>query len=147
MRSVVANGPPSSSSPSRTYLEKPAGKERRQGERYQLELGVQYRILRRGGGGIAGIGRSRNISRKGVYVVSEHAGEMRAGVRLQAVLEWPILLDGTTGLQVKTEGRVVRSEKDGFAILFQKYEFRTAKRRRTSLQFHATSQHTEAASC
>lgn len=99
--------------------------ERRSKVRFPLELRVRYRSLARRFP-VAGTGTVVNISRSGVLVSSAHA--IREGARVELSIEWPSLLDGRVPLQVVTSGRVVRCEPSRFAVLLDRYQFRTTKK-------------------
>jgi hypothetical protein len=108
--------------------------DRRSGQRFPILLNVRYRVLRRGGGGLAGAGTTANISRAGFFVECDHQGKMQDGTKVEATMEWPVLLDGKTALSLVATGRVVRGAQYGFAVFFQRHEFRTAKRTPDSLR-------------
>jgi hypothetical protein len=119
----------------------PINAERRSTPRYPLRFSVMYRVLRRGGN-VVGAGYSLNISHKGLFVIADHQGNVRVGAKLEASLEWPVLLDGRVALRLVTTGSVVRSDKNGFAVSFQKHEFRTAKHRPESIRLAGTLEQT-----
>jgi hypothetical protein len=98
--------------------------ERRSAVRYPLELGIRFRQLGRGVLS-AGMGRSLDVSSEGMYVWASTDTEIPVGSRLEAVIDWPVLLDGTVSLKLVTTGRVVRSGLRGFAVAIDRYEFRT----------------------
>ena len=78
-------------------------------------------------GGVAGVGQTLNLSSSGILVESRQQ-KVSVGTRLEVSVEWPMMLDGTSPLQLVVRGRVVRSEMFRFAVLFQSYQFRTMKR-------------------
>jgi hypothetical protein len=99
--------------------------ERRCKARFPVELNVRYRTL--GGAQVFGKGRTVNISSCGLLIASDQA-VLRAGIRLQVTLEWPLLLHGMTPLQLIGAGQVVRSQPALFALRLERYQFRTRKR-------------------
>jgi hypothetical protein len=114
----------------RLQLTAPAGSngtDRRTKSRYPLKLGVRYRAL--GRPGVSGLGETANLSSQGTYIATGVKQELIVGSRLEAVLEWPILLEGNTALELVMLGRVMRVSTDGFAVAIWRHRFRTAKRR------------------
>ena len=118
----------------RSPLTAPAGSngsDRRARERYPLRLGVRYRAL--GRPGVSGLGETANLSSQGTYIATGAKQELIVGSRLEAVLEWPILLGGNTTLELVMLGRVMRVGTDGFAVAIWRHRFMTAKRRPESI--------------
>jgi hypothetical protein len=99
--------------------------ERRLKNRYPVEMNVRYRTLSRGPA-LVGIGRTLNVSSGGLLIASEQQ-MVHAGSRLQVRLEWPLLLHGMTPLQLIAVCRVIRCQPDRFAVLLERYQFRTRK--------------------
>jgi hypothetical protein len=104
--------------------------ERRSKFRFPLELRVRYRTLRRGSS-CAGEGWVLNMSRGGILVFSQH--EIGVGARMELSIEWPSLLYGRIPVRFVTQGKVVRCDPSSFAVVMARYEFRTAKKKLTSL--------------
>jgi hypothetical protein len=98
--------------------------ERRRRCRYPLDLSVRFRCssgeFRHSGQGLA-----VNLSSGGVLVASRH--QMHVGARVEMSIEWPLLLDGKTPLQLLAVGWVLRRGDCHFAATFDRYEFRTLK--------------------
>jgi hypothetical protein len=101
-------------------------KERRAKSRYPLEWTVRYQTMGTASP-VAGVGRTVNVSSGGALITCR--SNIREGIRIRAVIEWPSLLNGTTPLQLITIGTVVRRLHSGLAIAFEGYQFRTAGRR------------------
>ena len=99
--------------------------ERRSKARYPMELNVRYRILTNGRA-LPGIGRTLNVSSCGLLIASDQQ-IVHDGSRLQLSLEWPLLLDGTTPLQLIAECRVIRCQPERFAVRLERYQFHTRK--------------------
>jgi hypothetical protein len=104
--------------------------ERRTRVRFPLELRVNYRTLGRGNP-CTGEGWVLNMSRGGLLVFSQH--EIDVGARMELSIEWPSLLHGQIPLRFVTEGKVVRRDPSSFAIVMARYEFRTTKKKVTSI--------------
>jgi hypothetical protein len=105
--------------------------ERRFKFRYPLDLMVRFRPLT--GPFCYGAARSVNLSSGGVLIVPEpevapqvvSPDQIRMGAPLEMSIEWPTLLDGKVPLQLFATGRVVRYRPYNFAVLFERYQFRT----------------------
>ena len=104
--------------------------ERRSKIRFPLELRVSYRTLGRGSS-CDGTGWVVNMSRGGILVFAPH--EIGLGARMKLSIEWPSLLYGRVPLRFVTVGKVVRCDPSSFAVTLVRYEFRTAKRKVTSI--------------
>jgi hypothetical protein len=100
--------------------------ERRSKARFPLRLGVRYRIVS-GGPSLIGVGRTVNMSSRGLLIASEE-GNVRAGARLQLIVDWPSLLHGITPLQLIVSCRVTRCLPEEFAVELDQYQFKTKKR-------------------
>lgn len=94
--------------------------ERRASTRFPLQLVVDY-----GAKGSSGAGTTVNISSRGVLFTTQH--ELAVGMRLELNLEWPVLLGGSTGLQLRMWGSVVRTSDHQTAVKVDKHQFRTTK--------------------
>ena len=79
----------------------------------------------------AGEGSVVNMNRNGVLVSSNH--KIGVGMRVELSIEWPSLLHGRVPLRFVTEGQVVRCDASSFAVTLARYQFRTAKRKVTSI--------------
>jgi hypothetical protein len=102
--------------------------DRRARIRYPIKLRVQYQTLRKIYGPL-GIGETVDFSSRGFLVTATPEAVPIEGARVRAVVEWPVLLNGTAPLQFVVSGRVVRSEMARFAVSFDRHEFRTMKRK------------------
>src|SRR5665213_735403 len=102
----------------------PVRSERRIKFRYPLDLTVRFRCYTTGSL-VSGEGFAVNLSSGGVLVASPH--QMDEGALVEMSIEWPLLLDGRTPLQLIAIGRVMRHGIRHFAAAFERYEFRTMK--------------------
>ena len=100
--------------------------ERRSKARFPVRLSVRYRTVSNGPG-LVGVGRTVNMSSCGLLIASDHT-MIRAGVRLQLTVDWPLLLHGTTPLQLIVSCRVTRCLREEFAVQMDQYQFKTKKR-------------------
>ena len=97
--------------------------DRRRLERFPISLELRYREISRRSDAAQGVGKTVNISGKGIVFTVQQP--MEAGTRVELTINWPVLLDGRTGLRLSVQGMVVRSTQDRVAILLQRHEFRT----------------------
>ena len=104
--------------------------ERRSKIRFPLELRASYRTLGRGPS-CTGDGWVVNMNRCGVLVSSRQ--EVCVGTRMELSIEWPSLLYGKVPLRFVTVGTVVRCDASSFALTLARYQFRTAKKKVTSI--------------
>jgi hypothetical protein len=104
--------------------------ERRSKLRFPLELRVSYRTLGQEAP-CTGEGWVLNMSRGGILVFSQH--EIELGARTELNIEWPSLLYGRIPLRFVTEGTVVRCDPSSFAMVMARYQFRTTKKKVTSI--------------
>ena len=119
-------GPSRKACPLKDLVES-GGVERRSRTRYPLALGAKYQILGRERRTV-GTGHTRDISSRGFYVETQDRRNMRVGIRLQTLIAWPTLLEGTIPLQLIVVGRVVRLDNSGFAIAMERHTFHTQTR-------------------
>jgi hypothetical protein len=103
----------------------PAQSERRIKLRYPSDLTVGFRCPE-AGSLVSGEGLAVNLSSSGVLVASQHH-QMKVGDLVELSIEWPLLLDGRTPLQLLALGRVVRCGVFHFAAAFERHEFRTMR--------------------
>lgn len=89
--------------------------DKRQHNRYRLAASVSFswemddhRVHR-------GFGQTRDCSISGAFIVSPN--KLPIGSILQMEFSLPRLLAAGSGARLKTRGRVVRTEPDGFAVL------------------------------
>ncbi len=99
-----------------------AGNGRRSHYRYPIDLGIRCRVLR---SDLIVFGKIRDISSSGVRFTSSEI--LAPGKKVELSIDWPILLDGTCRLQLRGQGRIVRSDEHGTAIEIEHHEFCTRK--------------------
>ncbi len=103
--------------------------ERRIKVREPIKLKVRFRTLS-GSTAVEGTGETVNFSSHGILVEAPLHQRPRVGSRLEAIVEWPIRLNGTTLLELIALGPVQRAGTAGFAIKFEKHKIRSPKGRR-----------------
>ena len=96
--------------------------DQRRYRRFPIALKLSYALRSH----TSGEGEVSDISRGGLLFRS--GAILPAGERIEVVVQWPFLLDGNCPLNLRIQGRVLRSDQRGTAIQLEKYEFRTAGR-------------------
>jgi hypothetical protein len=100
--------------------------ERRGSIRYPFKEDVRYKVLQSKGVRVSGLGKTLDISSRGVlFTTSER---LRPAQLVEVAVNWPATLHGTCPLQLVAKGRVVRSDNDTAAVRIERYEFRTRRR-------------------
>jgi hypothetical protein len=104
----------------------PSSTERRARERFPVELPLKWRA----GHTEFVASRTRNMSSTGLAIRIAGAAP-RVGSKIEVVVDWPALLDGTVGLLLWISGKVVRCSAGEFAVNYQRHEIRTKGARQT----------------
>jgi hypothetical protein len=92
--------------------------------RYPITLKVRYSIHDQPN--LKGVGETVNFSSTGFLVAAHDECSANEGSELEAIVEWPILRQGTIPLELVVLGRVVRSETSRFAVSFSRHHFSAA---------------------
>ena len=100
------------------------GGERRARRRYSLGLQVRWHVLRRNKLLDSGAGRTVNLSSRGILL--ETGGPLPVGMKVYLSISWPVLLHNEARMQLRVEGRIVRSDGFRVAVETEQYEFHTA---------------------
>jgi hypothetical protein len=95
--------------------------DRRIHRRYPLHLPVRYTLLEGHASAASGLGVTQNLSSGGVAFVSDVA--METGSILEVWVSWPVEVNGTSRLELRMTGRVVRSDKTETAIQVKRHDF------------------------
>jgi hypothetical protein len=98
--------------------------ERRADRRYELELEVRWKLIRRRRLLETGRGCTINLSSGGVLF--DAGRPLPAGLSVELSVVWPALLHEVSPLQLVVQGKVVRSFGNRVAIRMRQHEFRTA---------------------
>jgi hypothetical protein len=96
---------------------------RRLHQRYPIELDLRYKLIHGRQVLNGGVGRTRDISTKGVFFSADQA--LPSGLDVELSMDWPVRLGGLCHLQVKIAGKVLRSGERGTAVQIRRCEFRT----------------------
>ena len=99
------------------------GPEHRTSSRFPMDEELHYKIYGDGDAVFSGVGRTVNMSSKGVLFEAQEP--MGAGRRIDLAVNWPAQLDNQCPLKLVASGRIVRSEPDKVAVKIDRYEFRT----------------------
>lgn len=97
--------------------------DRRRDRRYTLDLELRYKVSRGRRVLQAGVGRTTDISSRGVAFETQEPLPLRHTAELS--VEWPMTLNGCA-LRLFIQGRVVRSGQHSAAVRILKHEFRLA---------------------
>lgn len=100
--------------------------DRRRQIRFPIALKLRFSLM----SGLTGEGMSIDISRGGAFF--RCAVRLPVGKSIELAIDWPCLLNGDCPLQLRLRGQVVRSGPTLAAMVIQKWDFRTAPRKRTS---------------
>ena len=103
------------------------GTGRRSHRRYSVDLAMQCKLL---GAGRIITGKVRDMSCAGILFASSEVLPKTAKVEL--LIDWPVLLNGTCRLQLRGYGRIVRSNPHGTAVSISRFQFYTAGRSTTA---------------
>ena len=98
--------------------------EHRANRRYPIAMWLQYKLIAKDGVQRVGLGRTINISRRGVLFESEDS--MPTSGRMELVLNWPIPLQGICALKLIVRGRILRRQEKTVALKIEFREFRTS---------------------
>ncbi len=98
-------------------------KERRAHHRFAIILDVDYKLL--DSDKKCGRGRTVNLSSKGVLFDAPE--RLPVGCRVQLSIAWPMKLNGTIALTLRTRGTIVRRRNRFIAVLLSSHEFCTRR--------------------
>lgn len=97
--------------------------DRRRQLRFPISARIRYSLKSQH----TGEGWLLNISSGGLLFYCDTA--LPVGKVIDLMVPWPALLHGSCPLQLRLQGRVLRSGRPGTAVRIQRYEFRTAVRK------------------
>ena len=93
--------------------------------RYQINVSLEYKILRRYKIVLAGRGTTVYISSSEIVFKAE--APLPAGLKIQASLYWPARLDNAIALRLHVDGETAGTESGDAAIKIMRWQFRTAR--------------------
>lgn len=97
--------------------------ERRSDRRYEINLELRWKVLRRKKILDSGLGHTVDLSSGGILF--ETGRRLPVGLKVQLSIAWPVLLHKSSPLQLTVAGRIVRSDNQRAAIEIIQHEFRT----------------------
>ena len=98
--------------------------DRRSDRRYPILLNLRWKLIHRKRVLDTGVGSTRDLSSGGILVDTDRP--LPKGFDVELAISWPVLLHNVAPMQLVAQGRIVRSERDRFAIRMTQHEFRTA---------------------
>jgi hypothetical protein len=96
---------------------------RRFDKRYQLQLDLRWKLIRRRKVQDTGAGRTIDLSSGGILF--DAARPLQVGLNVELSIAWPVLLHNVAPMQLVVTGRVVRSSGPHAAVQITQHEFRT----------------------
>jgi hypothetical protein len=99
------------------------GGDRRFDRRYQLQLEVRWKLIRRRKVQDSGVGRTIDLSSGGILF--DAARPLPVGLNVELAISWPVLLHNVAPMQLVATGRIVRSVGAQVAVHITQHEFRT----------------------
>ena len=97
--------------------------DRRSDRRYDIQLELRWKLIRRKRVLETGIGRTRDVSSGGI---SFDAGRpLPVGLNIELSVTWPAMLHNTAPMQLVVAGKIVRSDGSLVAVQMSQHEFRT----------------------
>jgi hypothetical protein len=100
------------------------GGERRQDRRYNLQLELKWKLIRRRRLLDRGAGRTIDVSSGGIRF--DAGRQLPEGLNVELSISWPVLLHNVAPMQLVATGKIVRCDGRQVAIQTMHYEFRTA---------------------
>ena len=98
--------------------------ERRHDRRYEIQLDLRWRLIRRRRVLETGTGHTIDLSSGGVHFETDRP--LPAGLNVELSIAWPAMLHNMAPLQLVVAGKIVRSNGRRTAIQKHQHEFRTA---------------------
>lgn len=97
--------------------------ERRFDRRYQLQLELRWKLIRRRKLQDSGVGRTIDLSSGGILF--DATRPLPVGLNVELSISWPVLLHNVAPMQLVVSGRIVRSNGYNTAVQVTQHEFRT----------------------
>lgn len=98
--------------------------DRRRDKRYELELDLRWKLIRRRRLLESGEGRTVDLSSGGILF--DAGRPLPPGLNVELLITWPVMLHNVAPLQLMVYGKIVRSLGRRTAIRMVQHEFRTA---------------------
>lgn len=97
--------------------------DRRRDKRYDLELDLRWKLIRRRRLIEAGAGVTMDLSSGGILF--DAGRQLPAGLNVELAISWPVMLHNLAPLQLIVSGRIVRSSGNRAGVRMTQHEFRT----------------------
>jgi hypothetical protein len=97
--------------------------ERRFDRRYQLQLELRWKLIRRRKLQDTGVGRTIDLSSGGIMF--DATRPLPVGLNVELSVSWPVLLHNVAPMQLVICGRIVRASGSHAAVQVTQHEFRT----------------------
>jgi len=97
--------------------------DRRQDRRYELQLDVKWKLIRRRRVLDSGTGQTIDMSSGGILF--DAGRNLPEGLNVELSITWPVLLHNVAPMQLVASGRIIRSGGRKVAIQTVQHEFRT----------------------
>lgn len=104
--------------------EQTIGGDRRDDRRYDMQLQLRWRLIRRRRTIGSGTGQTIDMSSGGILFAA--GSDLPAGLNVELSISWPILLHNVAPMQLVVNGRILRSRNGSAAIRTVAHEFRTS---------------------
>ncbi|MGO9231447.1 MAG: PilZ domain-containing protein [Bryobacteraceae bacterium] len=98
--------------------------DRRRDRRYEIELNLRWKLIRRRRLLEGGEGRTLDVSSGGVLL--DAGRPLPVGLNVEISIAWPVMLHSVAPLQLLVYGKIVRSDGRRTAVRMVQHEFRTA---------------------
>ncbi len=98
--------------------------DRRQDRRYEINLELRWKLIRRRKIRDTGVGRTIDLSSGGIFFEAHRP--LPVGLNVELSIAWPILLHNSSPLQLLVTGKVVRVSGTRAGIRMIQHEFHTA---------------------
>ena len=100
------------------------GGDRRADKRYEINLDLRWKLVRRRRVLETGAGHTVDLSSGGILF--EAGRQLPIGFHLEISVSWPIMLHSVSPLQLVVKAKIVRSQDALTAVRILQHEFRTA---------------------
>jgi hypothetical protein len=97
--------------------------DRRFDRRYEIELELRWKLIRRRKVMEVGVGHTVDLSSSGIMF--EAGQPLPVGMNVELSVSWPVLLHNVAPLQLVVLGRIVRTDGTHTALRMIQHEFRT----------------------
>jgi hypothetical protein len=100
------------------------GGDRRRSRRFDIQMDLSWKLIRRRRVIDRGVGRSVDLSSSGLmFEANRH---LPVGLDVELALAWPVRLQKTAALKLAVRGRIVRSDGNRVAVRMTQRELKTA---------------------